>query len=65
MLSNKARLALFDIRDNAKWANEFVADLAYKDFVEDRRAFYAVTRALEIISEAARLLAAILTRSAS
>jgi uncharacterized protein with HEPN domain len=56
MLSNKARLALFDIRDNAKWANEFVAGLSYDDFMADRRAFYAVTRALEIISEAARRL---------
>lgn len=56
MLSNKALLALFDIRDNANWANEFVAGLSYEDFTTDRRAFYAVTRALEIICEPARRL---------
>ncbi len=56
MLSNKARLALFDIRDNANWANEFVAGLSYEESMADRRALYAVTRALEIISEAARRL---------
>jgi hypothetical protein len=36
MLSNKARLALFDIRDNAEWANEFVAGLSYEDFMAGR-----------------------------
>lgn len=56
MLSNKARLALFDIRDNALLAREFVEGLNYDAFAADRRAFYAVTRALEIISEAARRL---------
>jgi uncharacterized protein with HEPN domain len=56
MLSNKARLALFDIRDNGELACEFVAELTYEEFERDRRTFYAVTRALEIISEAARRL---------
>ena len=56
MLSNKARLALFDIRENGKLACEFVAGLTYEEFERDRRTFYAVTRALEIISEAARRL---------
>jgi uncharacterized protein with HEPN domain len=56
MLSNKARLALFDIRENGKLACEFVAGLTYEEFERDRRTLYAVTRALEIISEAARRL---------
>lgn len=56
MLSNKARLALFDIRDNGELAREFIAGLTYQEFERDRRTFYAVTRALEIISEAARRL---------
>ena len=45
MLSNKAQLALMDIRDNI---------LAAKRFTD----VYAVTRALEIVSEAARRLPA-------
>ena len=56
MLSNKARLALFDIRENGQLACEFVAGLTYDQFERDRRTFYAVTRALEIISEAVRRL---------
>ncbi len=45
MLSNKARLALFDIRDNALLAREFAEGLSYESFAADRRTFYAVTRA--------------------
>src|SRR6516225_4201095 len=48
MLSNRARLALTDIRDNIRLAEQFAVGL--------RRTFYAVTRCLEIISEAARRL---------
>jgi uncharacterized protein with HEPN domain len=56
MLSNKARQALFDIRDNGELAREFVAGLSFEEFERDRRTFFAATRALEIISEAARRL---------
>jgi uncharacterized protein with HEPN domain len=56
MLSNKTRLALFDIRENCELASEFVTGLTYEEFERDRRTFYAVMRALEIISEAARRL---------
>lgn len=56
MLSNRARLALFDIRDNCELARQFLAGLCFEDFKADRRTFYAVTRALEIVSEAARRL---------
>jgi uncharacterized protein with HEPN domain len=51
MRSNRARLALFDIRDNAKLAQSFVAGLNFEEFKDDRRTFYAVTRCLEIVSE--------------
>jgi uncharacterized protein with HEPN domain len=51
-------LALYDIRDNCRLATEFVAGMSFEVFAADRRSFYAVTRALEIISEAARRLPA-------
>ena len=53
---NKGLMALFDIRDNAQYARQFVEGLTFEAFKEDRKTFYAVTRALEIISEAARRL---------
>jgi uncharacterized protein with HEPN domain len=56
MLSDRARLALVDIRDNIGLARQFVAGLSAEAFAADRRAFYAVTRCLEIVSEAARRL---------
>jgi len=56
MRSDKAAMALFDIRDNALYARQFVEGLSFEAFKEDRKRFYAVTRALEIISEAARRL---------
>jgi hypothetical protein len=51
MLSNKAQLALFDIRDNCQMAQEFVKGMFFDSFMVDRR-FYVVTRALEIIASA-------------
>jgi hypothetical protein len=56
MHSNKTTLALFDIRDNGKYAKDFVAGLSLDDFKTDRMRFYAVTRAIEMVSEAARRL---------
>jgi uncharacterized protein with HEPN domain len=52
----KERLAWRAIRENAVLAQSFVADMSLPEFVTDRRTFYAVTRCLEIISEAARRL---------
>ncbi len=49
-------MALLDIRDDGKSAQDFVAGLSLEEFKRDRKTFYAVTRALEIISEAARRL---------
>src|SRR5580704_15412099 len=53
---HKNRTALYDIRDNALFAKEFVAGLSSDAFAINRQVFYAVTRCLEIISEAARRL---------
>ena len=56
MPSRRATIALFDIRDHAKLAQEFAAGMSLEAFKADRRTLYAVTRRLEIISEAARRL---------
>ncbi len=54
--TQKEQLAWRAIRDNAVLAQSFVADMTADEFASDRRTFYAVTRCLEIISEAARRL---------
>ena len=56
MLSNRARLALTDIRDNIRLAEQFAVGISVDALKADRRTFYALTRCLEIISEAARRL---------
>jgi hypothetical protein len=58
MLSNKAQLALMDIRDNILAAKRFTDGLSFDQFKQSDLHFYAVTRALEIVSEAARRLPA-------
>jgi uncharacterized protein with HEPN domain len=47
---------LSDIEYNIDLAREFVHGLTFQAFAEDRRTLYAVTRCLEIISEASRRL---------
>lgn len=42
--------------DNILLAQAFVQRMTVEEFAQDRRTFYAVTRCLEIISEAARRL---------
>ena len=56
MLSDRARAGLLDIRENIGLAREFVRGLSYEAFKDSRLHFYAVTRALEIVSEASRRL---------
>lgn len=56
MLSNTAAAALRDIAYHIDLAGQFVAGLDYESFNEDLRTVYAVTRCLEIISEASRRL---------
>jgi uncharacterized protein with HEPN domain len=48
--------ALYDIRDNILLAQEFVSGMDYASFTASRRDVYAVTRAIEIISEASKRL---------
>ena len=57
-MPSSAEAALLHIRDNILFACEIVADLDYEAFEHDRIRFYAATRCLEIISEAARRLRA-------
>jgi uncharacterized protein with HEPN domain len=47
---------LTDMRDNINLALSFIAELSLDQFLADRRSVYAVTRCLEIISEASRRL---------
>jgi len=56
MLSNKAQSALYDIRHNILAARRFTADVTFEQFTQSDLHFYAVVRALEIVSEAARRL---------
>lgn len=56
MPSKSPLYPLLDIRDNACLAQEWTAAHTLESFSGDRRTFYAVTRCLEIVSEAARRL---------
>ncbi len=56
MPSESFRNALYDIRDNILLALEFVAGLDYSAFCKSRLHVYAVTRAIEIVSEASKRL---------
>jgi uncharacterized protein with HEPN domain len=56
MPSDRVRLTLADIRENIRLALYFVAGMSPDAFATDRRTFYAVTRCLEIVSEASRRL---------
>jgi uncharacterized protein with HEPN domain len=54
--SETERLALRDILENIALARSFAEGLTFAEFQADRRTAYAVTRCLEIISEASRRL---------
>jgi uncharacterized protein with HEPN domain len=56
MLSKAATAALRDMEHHIDLATEFVAGVDYEAFRDDTRTVYAVTRCLEIISEASRRL---------
>jgi uncharacterized protein with HEPN domain len=56
MHSDRSRQALLDIRDNVLLAQTFVDGLDEQALSSDRKSFYALTRCLEIISEASRRL---------
>ena len=52
MPSESKIVALFHIRDNILFAREFVDAMTFEQFARSRLHFYAVARALKIISEA-------------
>jgi len=52
------KAVLFHIRDNVTLARSFVEGFDYDRFRADTRTVYAVTGALEVISEASRRLPA-------
>ncbi len=54
MPSNKTERFLIAIDHNIRLAHRFVEQLSYEKFAADERTLYAVTRCLEIISEASR-----------
>ena len=54
MPSELSRLRLLDIRDNIYLANAWTAGHTFEQFAGDVMRFYAVVRALEIVSEATR-----------
>jgi len=56
MLSDSDRDALEDIYDNIVRAERFIEGMSLDQFLLDDKSFYAVTRCLEIISEASRRL---------
>jgi uncharacterized protein with HEPN domain len=56
MPSRTPETALRDILHNIELAAQFAAGFDYERFQDDARTLYAVTRCLEIISEASRRL---------
>ena len=56
--SSNPKAYLFHIRDNIILAESFIDGFDYERFRDNLLVFYAVTRALEIISEASRRLPA-------
>lgn len=55
-MPSDAASALRDIQQHIHLATQFVAGMDYETFQDDTRTVYAVTRCLEIISEASRRL---------
>jgi len=58
MPSDSAARALRDMGHHIELATRFVAGMSYEAFRDDTRTLYAVTRCMEIISEASRRLPA-------
>jgi uncharacterized protein with HEPN domain len=56
MPSRDIVLVFAAITHNIALARRFIEDISYETFVADERTLYAVTRCLEIISEAVRRL---------
>jgi uncharacterized protein with HEPN domain len=56
MPSKTPTVRLVDILDNIQAIEQFTAGLTFEDYIREKKTVYAVTRALEIISEASRCL---------
>ena len=56
MPSKNPAQRLRDIIENIDAIQAFIAGMSFEDFVKDRKTVYAVTRELEIVSEATRRL---------
>ena len=56
MPSKSPLQAMHDIAENIRLADDFLGALTLEQFAADRRTVYAVSRCLEIVSEAARRL---------
>jgi len=56
MPSENPTQRLTDILENIQAIGDFTAGMTFEPYVRDRKTVYAVTRALEIISEASRRL---------
>jgi uncharacterized protein with HEPN domain len=56
MPSRTEHLALKSIMENIVLAQSFIEGMTLSEFQEDRRTVYAITRGLEIVSEASRRL---------
>lgn len=56
MPSERSRQWLIDIRDHARLVQSFITGKTQDEFQANTQLFYAVTRCLEIISEASRRL---------
>ena len=64
-MPSKSGTYLLDIVDNIQCAFGFIEGMTYEQFRDNRLVFYAVTRCLEIISEASRRLPEEMKRSHS
>lgn len=60
MHSDIERRALTEIQENIALAMLFVESMTFERFRDDARSFHAVTRVLEIISEASRRVSPVL-----
>ena len=53
-MTRDTNIYIKDIFENFEYAESFVENITYEDFIKDRKTFYAVVRCIEIIGEAAK-----------
>ncbi len=52
-MDKKIKNRLIDMRNYSAEAIEFLGDLTYEEFLQDRKTMFSVVRAIEVIGEAA------------